>query len=315
MPFNSSNQPFTTYTSINENDAFDSDVVPQLTVRSSAGATHAVFRLRETAATPWTGALYAVTAGRRYAAAGLSKESTPGPWVKTLYAGQPVASAPPKIQPGGTSDAEFAYSADYIVPFLDSEEIGIAIYDSDDAGRQTLELNVSLAKIGSDYVIESAEATAVELLSVLSGEAAASTTPAIGSLYISATAGTDVVTAGTFVLVAGTTTAITEMDFTASASGRLTYNGAESSMFFVNAVCSVQSSSGSNILDTRIAKNGTPIAASEIRRRIGNSNEVGAFAMGYPIDLTTDDYIELWATDTDESTLTFDRMVLTIACA
>lgn len=105
---------------------------------------------------------------------------------------------------------------------------------------------------------------------------------------------TDIATGGTYVKVAGTTTAGNLVDFTHT-NGRLTYQGPKR-WFNVLAVTTVIDGLAGNTAHLRIAKNGTAIAASEQQRKIVQAGDIGNMSCEVDVELTSDDYVELYVT-------------------
>jgi len=99
------------------------------------------------------------------------------------------------------------------------------------------------------------------------------------------------------VLIAGTTTAgLLSTDFT-HANQRLTYTGIPTGKFLVTVSLSIESAGINNILATHIAKNGTVQAKSQIDRFVSTGGDEGAVSMNAILELTTNDYIEIYASN------------------
>jgi hypothetical protein len=115
----------------------------------------------------------------------------------------------------------------------------------------------------------------------------------------------DVITQGVAVKVAGTTTAQGITQRFTHTNNRLTYSGALTRNFRVSGVLSFTSGANDKI-GVYVAKNGTPIANSEIystANTAGRSENVTAQAL---VELATNDYVEIWVendTDTDDITV------------
>lgn len=132
-----------------------------------------------------------------------------------------------------------------------------------------------------------------------------------GSLYISTPVATLSVGA-TPVKAAGTTTALRTDNFT-HATGRLTYVGTVPKTFQATAAISAKSSIGNVVLSMYFAKNGTVVAASEITRKIGTANDVGAAALVCTAACIQNDYIEIFISVTGASpNITLDQMILSV---
>jgi len=132
----------------------------------------------------------------------------------------------------------------------------------------------------------------------------------LGSLYISSPAG-KAITAGVPAIIGGTTTAIKNKNFTHT-NQRLTYTGTVPKTFQATATISAKSSLGNIILSIFLAKNGVVVAESEMTRKLATANDVGSAAILCVDDCVTDDYVEVWVDVSSDSTITFDKMVLTI---
>ena len=93
------------------------------------------------------------------------------------------------------------------------------------------------------------------------------------------------------------------VEFTSDATGRLTYTGTQTRTMSVTIPTTL--SLASNIADVQVfaAKNGTIIANSEALIRLdGTSNSPKAVtAHGYSIDMTTNDYVEVFVVNLDNS--------------
>jgi len=132
-----------------------------------------------------------------------------------------------------------------------------------------------------------------------------------GGFYISSAAASGAITATAYIIHGGTTTALGLKDFTHATPGRLTYIGSMTKKF--NIICSVDftSSQSNQIARFRVAKGGTPDAASEIGRKLGTGTDLGALAIVHEIELATNEYVEIHLTlDVSSSdTITVNNMV------
>jgi len=114
------------------------------------------------------------------------------------------------------------------------------------------------------------------------------------------------------VKASGTTTSLRADNFTHT-NGRLTYTGAVQKFFQATAAISTKSSVGNVVLSMYFAKNGVAVAASEITRKIGTANDVGAAPLILPITLTQNDYIEVFVSVTGATPdITLDKMLLNL---
>ena len=102
----------------------------------------------------------------------------------------------------------------------------------------------------------------------------------------------------TWVKAAGTTTAGTNSKFTHT-TNRLTYNGAFTNSFLVTVNATVRSGSSNQSISIGVAKNGTIIDESEGIIRTGTSNvEMGGSTQAV-LEMTTNDYVELFVRNTN----------------
>ncbi len=126
--------------------------------------------------------------------------------------------------------------------------------------------------------------------------------PGYSSMYISSSAETSIAGVNTPVKVAGTTTEGAKLrDFTHT-NGRLTYTGAPIRAFIITAALSFTVAANSKVIAFHIAKNGTPIAASEQHRKAGIGADVGSTTVLVEVELNTDDYVELFVENTTDDT-------------
>lgn len=132
----------------------------------------------------------------------------------------------------------------------------------------------------------------------------------LGSMYVSTPTGKAIV-AGTPAIIGGNTTAIKTKNFTHT-NQRLTYNGAVDKTFQATAAISAQSTVGNIILSMFFAKNGAIVPESEITRKIGTANDVGAAALVCTADCSQNDYVEVWIDVSANATITIDQMVLAV---
>ena len=113
-----------------------------------------------------------------------------------------------------------------------------------------------------------------------------------GSLYFSSPSATTL-SANTWAKASGTTAGIKNNGFTASTSNRLTYTGTPTLWFNISCALDMATATGADTVSLSIYKNGTIEAESELSRKVSN-NDVGAAALLMPVQLATDDYVEIW---------------------
>jgi len=105
--------------------------------------------------------------------------------------------------------------------------------------------------------------------------------------------------------VLGTTTTTFVNNFTHSVNNRMSFNGIIERVFKVSAAISV-SAGGATQTKFFIYKNGIKVVASEIDRKISTGGDIGAMSIGALINLTENDYVELWCETDDGDTLTVE---------
>ena len=106
-----------------------------------------------------------------------------------------------------------------------------------------------------------------------------------------------------WVKAAGTTTANANNSKFTHASNQLTYTGAFSTSFQVSVNCNVRSGSPSQVISIGVAKNGTILAESEMTIRTDIANQEYPGSTAAQVDLTTNDYIEIFVKNTSSSNL------------
>lgn len=132
-----------------------------------------------------------------------------------------------------------------------------------------------------------------------------------GEMYVSTPAATTNV-GTTPIKAAGTTTELQADNFTHT-NGRLTYDKAATKKFLLTATISAKSNVADIILSMFVAKTGAAVAASEITRKTGTANDVGAATLVYTLELTEDDYVEIFiAIDTGTANITVEKMVVSV---
>jgi len=144
-------------------------------------------------------------------------------------------------------------------------------------------------------------------------DAVVSILPDYGNLYISTAAATTLTTVDTYYEAAGTTTLGANVSaFDMPANGRLRYTGAPTRIVLVTATISMTASINSQVLDFRLAKNGTTDVATEVQRKIGTGSDVGAASVSGILSMATNDYVSLFAENTTSggTTVTLTKMSL-----
>jgi len=104
-----------------------------------------------------------------------------------------------------------------------------------------------------------------------------------------------------WVKASGTTNAGTQNSKFNHSSNRLTYGGAFSNSFIINASANVRSGSSSQVISIGIAKNGTIIAESEMTIRTDVANQEYPGSTIAQVEMLANDYVELYAKTTSSS--------------
>jgi len=133
--------------------------------------------------------------------------------------------------------------------------------------------------------------------------------------FISASAATTIVTPGTFVKLAGTSTAIggASAGMTHPSTNRLDYDatavGLPTRHFQVDASITFTTASNNQVIAFALAKNGTVIANSQVRNRVGTGTDVRVVPISWDLELASTDFVEIWVTnETSATAITADRM-------
>lgn len=129
-----------------------------------------------------------------------------------------------------------------------------------------------------------------------------SVSPAHAAYYWSTPAATTITTANTFYKVAGTTTSMHGAGggFTHT-DNKLVYTGATEQGFMVHGSFSFACNTNNQTLEFRLAKNGTPVAASSITLTIGTGTDRRVASIAWYGELATTDYLELFVTNQTSS--------------
>ena len=125
--------------------------------------------------------------------------------------------------------------------------------------------------------------------------------PAYCEIYISTPVETVVAAPSTPVKALGTTslgTGLTPIRFTMPANNRLTYTGDHDMVMHIVASVSVTCASNNQTLGFCVAKNDVVYAPSAISMRISTGADVQSVSVSAAIELSTNDYVELWLENT-----------------
>lgn len=136
---------------------------------------------------------------------------------------------------------------------------------------------------------------------------------ATGNLYLTSATPTSFSGSNAPTKVLGTTTAVGLFRVSSSASNRLVYDGIKTRRFSVSGSVSVTSSSANKYFSFYIYKNGVKLPESEQAMRLSTGVDKGSLTITCTVQLSTNDYIEIWAENTsDGSSMTVETMNLTI---
>lgn len=106
---------------------------------------------------------------------------------------------------------------------------------------------------------------------------------------------TTISAADTPVKAAGTTTAYSgNVNFTHT-NNRLTYSGDATTKMLVNCTVTMSAATLNDIVRLLVYKNGAAVSPyTGISRKLGTGDDRGAMAITKIIEMTTDDYVEVW---------------------
>jgi len=129
-----------------------------------------------------------------------------------------------------------------------------------------------------------------------------------GSLYVTSSSATTITTPGTYYKMAGTTASVALHRFTSPTNNRLTYTGTVTSNFHIVINISVLSAGNNQVVGFAVAKNGTTLAHSIMETKVLTGSDIDVIAIHADTTLATNDYIELWCTNsTSTSTVTAEH--------
>lgn len=134
-----------------------------------------------------------------------------------------------------------------------------------------------------------------------------------GELSVSTSLTVDVSVAGAPAKLgskAGATAAGELLNFTHTSPGRLTYTGAATKKFHIDAAITAEADTINTNSYFYLAKNGTTLAKSQIRRLISTATDQGAMPLTAVIELATSDYIEVFCDADKTAELAVDFMNL-----
>ena len=94
-------------------------------------------------------------------------------------------------------------------------------------------------------------------------------------------------------------------------NGQLRYIGVAARVVHIASSVSFTTAGNLKLVKIRIAKNGTPIAVTEVQRHVSTGADVGSTALHGFIDVVTNDYISLEiANATDDTNITMETLNL-----
>lgn len=115
-----------------------------------------------------------------------------------------------------------------------------------------------------------------------------------------------------WVKAAGTTTASANNSKFTHANNKLTYTGAFSTSFLVIVSANVRSSAANQVVSIGVAKNGTILTESEMTIRTTTSNQEYPGATQVQLELTTNDYVEVFVKNTNSTDVRVSDLNLSI---
>jgi len=137
---------------------------------------------------------------------------------------------------------------------------------------------------------------------------------AVGECHITTSAATTISVVNTPVKVAGTTTLDENFRFDddTGTDNRLRYIGTKTRKFNVSANISALSASNNIVFSWYIAKNGVTNSNHRTQNKQGTSADIGAVTVSGIVELATNDYIEVYVENNDDTTnVTAEYMTLT----
>ncbi|HLO37821.1 MAG TPA: hypothetical protein VK173_05005 [Lacibacter sp.] len=136
---------------------------------------------------------------------------------------------------------------------------------------------------------------------------------ATGNLYLTSSTATSFSASNTPTKVLCTTTGVGLFRVSSSTSNRLVYDGIKTRRFSVVGSVSVTAQSANKYFSFYIYKNGVKLPESEQAMRLSTGVDKGSLTITCTVQLSTNDYIEIWAANTsDGSSMTVETLNLTI---
>jgi hypothetical protein len=120
-----------------------------------------------------------------------------------------------------------------------------------------------------------------------------------GEMYVSSSSATSFSDSTSFVNLAGTYTLDTGADlWDMNTNGQLRYTGPQNRWALVEAVISMTSSTGNQVLEFALGLNGTAQTPTIQSRKIGTGSDVGAIAVAGLIEVANLDYLTIMVKNT-----------------
>ena len=136
-----------------------------------------------------------------------------------------------------------------------------------------------------------------------------SLTQPYGSFSTATASATTIAVAGTYYKMAGTTQVGNVRQMSMPSNGRLQYDGVSPRHFHIAVSVSMTTSNVNNIVGLKIAKNGTVLDDTIVRRFVSTGTDVGSTAVHGDVALSNGDYLELFVTnETDTDSVTVEEV-------
>jgi len=136
---------------------------------------------------------------------------------------------------------------------------------------------------------------------------------AAGNIYLTTITTTTFSAVNTPTKILCTTTAVGLFRVSSSVTNRLLYDGLKTRRFAVVASLSVTAQAANKTFSFYIFKNGVRLPESEQAMRLSTGVDKGSLTISCTIQLSTNDYIEVWAANTsDASSMTVETLNVTI---
>lgn len=136
---------------------------------------------------------------------------------------------------------------------------------------------------------------------------------ATGNLYLTSSTSTSFAGTNIPTKVLCTTTAVGLFRVSSPINNRLVYTGTKTRRFAVISSLSVTSQSANKYFSFYVYKNGVKLPESEQAMRLSTGVDKGSLTISCTVELSTNDYIEIWAANTsDASSMTVETLNLTI---